>query len=151
MTRIKKGILTLVSLSLVLIYCLINDPSRDITLTLGLYAGSSWDVPNGESYQVIDQAIKKFEKKYPNVHVEYKSGIIKDDYSSWLANEITKGTIPDVFMVLPDDFNTLSSIGILKNLDRLIKEERIDTSLFYQSALFAGNNGSQSNNYVYQS
>ena len=143
MTRIKKGILTLVSLSLVLIYCLINDPSRDITLTLGLYAGSSWDVPNGESYQVIDQAIKKFEKKYPNVHIEYKSGIIKDDYSSWLANEITKGTIPDVFMVLPDDFNTLSSIGILKNLDRLIKEERIDTSLFYQSALFAGNNGSQ--------
>lgn len=143
MTRIKKGILTLISLSLVLIYCLINDPSRDITLTLGLYAGSSWDVPNGESYQVIDQAIKKFEKKYPNVHVEYKSGIIKDDYSSWLANEITKGTIPDVFMVLPDDFNTLSSIGILKNLDRLIKEERIDTSLFYQSALFAGNNGSQ--------
>jgi hypothetical protein len=138
MTRIKKGILTLVSLSLVLIYCLINDPSRDITLTLGLYAGSSWDVPNGESYQVIDQAIKKFEKKYPNVHVEYKSGIIKDDYSSWLANEITKGTTPDVFMVLPDDFNTLSSIGILKNLDRLIKEERIDTSLFYQSALFAG-------------
>lgn len=133
----------LVSLSLVLVYCLINDPSRDITLTLGLYAGSSWDVPNGESYQVIDQAIKKFEKKYPNVHVEYKSGIIKDDYSSWLANEITKGTIPDVFMVLPDDFNTLSSIGILKNLDRLIKEERIDTSLFYQSALFAGNNGSQ--------
>ena len=95
MTRIKKGILTLISLSLVLIYCLINDPSRDITLTLGLYAGSSWDVPNGESYQVIDQAIKKFEKKYPNVHVEYKSGIIKDDYSSWLANEITKGTIPD--------------------------------------------------------
>lgn len=143
MTRIKKGILTLVCLSLVLIYCLINDPSRDITLTLGLYAGSSWDVPNGESYQVIDQAIKKFEKKYPNVHFEYKSGIIKDDYSSWLANEITKGTIPDVFMVLPDDFNTLSSIGILKNLDRLIKEERIDTSLFYQSALFAGNNGSQ--------
>ena len=54
MTRIKKGILTLVSLSLVLIYCLINDPSRDITLTLGLYVGSSWDVPNGESYQVID-------------------------------------------------------------------------------------------------
>ena len=75
----------LVSLSLVLIYCLINDPSRDITLTLGLYAGSSWDVPNGGSYQVIDQAIKKFEKKYPNVHVEYKSGIIKDDYSSWLS------------------------------------------------------------------
>lgn len=62
-------------------------------------------MPNGESYQVIDQAIKKFEKKYPNVHFEYKSGIIKDDYSSWLANEITKGTTPDVFMVLPDDFN----------------------------------------------
>ena len=75
-SKTKKLIITLVSISLVLIYCLINDPSREITLTLGLYAGSSWDVPNGESYQVIDQAIQKFEKKYPNVKIEYK--IIKE-------------------------------------------------------------------------
>ena len=142
-SKTKKLIITLVSISLVLIYCLINDPSREITLTIGLYAGSSWDVPNGESYQVIDQAIQKFEKKYPNVHIEYKSGIMKDDYSSWLANEITKGTTPDLFMVLSSDFNTLSSIGILKDLNRLIKEDQIDTSMFYQSALLAGNNSSQ--------
>ncbi len=142
-SKTKKLIITLVSFSLVLIYCLINDPSREITLTLGLYAGSSWDVPNGESYQVIDQAIQKFEKKYPNVHIEYKSGIMKDDYSSWLANEITKGTTPDLFMVLSSDFNTLSSIGILKDLNRLIKEDQIDTSIFYQSAMLAGNNSSQ--------
>ncbi len=142
-SKTKKLIITLISVSLVLIYCLINDPSREITLTLGLYAGSSWDVPNGESYQVIDQAIQKFEKKYPNVHFEYKSGIMKDDYSSWLANEITKGTTPDLFMVLSSDFNTLSSIGILKDLNRLIKEDQIDTSMFYQSALLAGNNSSQ--------
>lgn len=142
-SKTKKLIITLVSFSLVLIYCLINDPSREITLTLGLYAGSSWDVPNGESYQVIDQAIQKFEKKYPNVKIEYKSGIMKDDYSSWLANEITKGTTPDLFMVLSSDFNTLSSIGILKDLNRLIKEDQIDTSMFYQSALLAGNNSSQ--------
>ena len=142
-SKIKKLIITLISVSLVLIYCLINDPSREITLTLGLYAGSSWDVPNGESYQVIDQAIQKFEKKYPNVKIEYKSGIMKDDYSSWLANEITKGTTPDLFMVLSSDFNTLSSIGVLKDLNRLIKEDQIDTSMFYQSALLAGNNSSQ--------
>lgn len=142
-SKTKKLIITLVSISLVLIYCLINDPSREITLTLGFYAGSSWDVPNGESYQVIDQAIQKFEKKYPNVKIEYKSGIMKDDYSSWLANEITKGTTPDLFMVLSSDFNTLSSIGILKDLNRLIKEDQIDTSMFYQSALLAGNNSSQ--------
>lgn len=142
-SKTKKLIITLVSFSLVLIYCLINDPSREITLTLGLYAGSSWDVPNGESYQVIDQAIQKFEKKYPNVKIEYKSGIMKDDYSSWLANEITKGTTPDLFMVLSSDFNTLSSIGILKDLNRLIKEDQIDTSMFYQSAMLAGNNSSQ--------
>ena len=142
-SKTKKLIITLISVSLVLIYCLINDPSREITLTLGLYAGSSWDVPNGESYQVIDQAIQKFEKKYPNVKIEYKSGIMKDDYSSWLANEITKGTTPDLFMVLSSDFNTLSSIGILKDLNRLIKEDQIDTSMFYQSALLAGNNSSQ--------
>ena len=65
MTRIKKGILTLVSLSLVLIYCLINDPSRDITLTLGLYAGSSWDVPNGESYQVMIKQSRNLKRNTP--------------------------------------------------------------------------------------
>ena len=142
-SKTKKLIITLISVSLVLIYCLINDPSREITLTLGLYAGSSWDVPNGESYQVIDQVIQKFEKKYPNVKIEYKSGIMKDDYSSWLANEITKGTTPALFMVLSSDFNTLSSIGLLKDLNRLIKEDQIDTSMFYQSALLAGNSSSQ--------
>lgn len=68
---------------------------------------------------------------------------MKDDYSSWLANEITKGTTPDLFMVLSSDFNTLSSIGILKDLNRLIKEDQIDTSIFYQSAMLAGNNSSQ--------
>lgn len=143
MTKMKKRGLCVLCFLLVLGYCLINDPTKPITLTLGLYSGSSWDVPDDQSYQVIDQAIKRFEKKYPYVHVEYKSGILKDDYSSWLASEITKGTTPDLFMVLPNDFNTLSSIGILKNLDRLIKEEYLDTSVFYQSALLAGNNDGQ--------
>lgn len=143
MNKVKKVGMVLLCFLLVLAYCLINNPTKPITLTLGLYAGSSWDVHNDKSYQVIDQAIKKFEKKYPYVSVKYKSGILKEDYSSWLANEITKGTTPDIFMVLPDDFNTLSSIGILKNLDRLIKEENMDTSVFYQSALLAGNNNGQ--------
>ena len=65
MTRIKKGILTLVSLSLVLIYCLINDPSRDITLTLGLYAGSSWDVPNGEVIKLLIKQSRNLKRNTP--------------------------------------------------------------------------------------
>lgn len=44
-------------------------------LKIGIYAGSSWDVPNGNDYKVIDTAISRFEKLYPNVEVVYESGI----------------------------------------------------------------------------
>ena len=60
--------------------------------------GSSWDVPNGNDYKVIDTAISRFEKLYPNVEVVYESGISKDDYSDWLTDQIVAGTQPDCFL-----------------------------------------------------
>ena len=46
-------------------------------LKIGVYAGSSWDVPNGNDYKVIDTAIKRFEKLHPRVKVVYESGFQK--------------------------------------------------------------------------
>ena len=57
-------------------------------------------------------------KEHPNVKIEYTSGILKEDYSLWLADQIIEGNEPDVFIVLGDDFNTLSSVGALKDFNR---------------------------------
>lgn len=32
------------------------------TLKIGIYVGSSWEVPNGNDYKVIDAAISRFKK-----------------------------------------------------------------------------------------
>lgn len=109
-------------------------------LRLGVYAGSSWDVPSGKEYQFLDEAISRFEKKHPNVEVQYESGILKEDYSSWLSGKIVEGTQPDVFVVPENDFNLLASTGALANLDGRIKKE-LDTSQFYSSAYKAGHFG----------
>lgn len=138
MTKTKKVIIGIVCFILVITYCIINDPQREVTLTFGTYSGSTWDVPNGDSYKVIEEAIAQFEKKYPNVTVNYESGILKDDYSSWLSKKIVNGEQPDVFLVEAKDFNTYSSLGVLKNLNSFIDIDNIDTRQFYQGALQAG-------------
>lgn len=73
---------------------------RQRTITLGCFAGSYWNVQNGNSYKLIDNAIKKFEEQNPNVKVEYVSGITKDDYSEWLYGKLLEGNAPDVFLSL---------------------------------------------------
>ena len=73
---------------------------KKVELRLGIYAGSSWDVPNGHEYELIDQVIGRFEKEHPNVTVIYESGISKEDYSSWLSDTIISGEQPDIFILL---------------------------------------------------
>ena len=112
---------------------------RQTTLTIGIFAGSNWDVPNGNSYQVIDTAIEAFEQSHPNIKVVYQSGILKEDYSEWLAESFLEGNEPDVFMVLDKDFNLLSDIGALKPLDNNIQNDAdISSDTFYSSAIEAG-------------
>lgn len=133
----KRWIIFIVTLAMM--FTLIIWKPHEITLRMGVFAGSHWNVPSGDSYQVIDNAIKRFEKEYPYVHVEYDSGILKEDYSSWLSDKILKGEEPDVFMILGEDFNTLSSIGALKNLNNQIKNDKsFDISLYYQNAIDSG-------------
>ena len=76
-------------------------------LRIGVYAGSSWDVPNSRENRVLDNIIRQFEKSHPNVKVIYESGIPKKDYDNWLAEKILKGEQPDVFMVPENYFSML--------------------------------------------
>lgn len=127
----------------VLFAALLTWKSQPVTLTLGVFAGSGWDVPSPDSYEIIDQAIEKFEASHPSIHVKYTSGIVKNDYSDWLSDEIIKGETPDVFMILPEDFDLLCSVNALAPLDSQMAASGISSDVLYESALSAGRYNSQ--------
>lgn len=109
-------------------------------LRFGMFAGSYWDVPNGNCYEVVDEAIRRFEEKHPGVRVEYTSGVLKADYSEWLAEQIVLGEEPDVFMLPAGEFDMIASLGVLKNLDALIqKDPEFQVSDYYSGVYEYGN------------
>lgn len=133
----KKKFLALMLLVLGLV--LAGCGNQEKVLTIGVYSGSYWNTPNGNSYQILDDAIAMFEQAHPGVKVEYASGIPASSYSEWLAEQILKGTEPDVYFVLPEDFDLLVSSGALAQLDERIGEDpEFDTSVYYGSCLRSG-------------
>ncbi len=126
-------------LSIFAIALVVNPKEKKTVLTFGMFAGNQWDVPDDDCYKIIDETIAEFEKEHPNVEIKYDSGILKDDYSEWISEKALKGEVPDVFMVLPEDFNTFSSVGVLKNLDSLIlKDREFQKEDYYQGSFQAG-------------
>ena len=87
------GIVLLVLICVMLIFPL----KKSKTLKLGVFAGSIWDVPNGNSYQQIEEAIALFKEEYPNVKIEFQSGIRPIDYEEWVSQQIIEDQLPDVF------------------------------------------------------
>ena len=113
--------------------------TREKVLTVGVYAGSYWGTPNGDCYQILDDAIALLREEYPDVRVEYVDGITTDAYSEWLAEQILKGTEPDLYFVLPEDFNLLASSGALARLDGLMAADpEFDPSAYYDPCLRSG-------------
>ena len=119
--------------------------NQETVLTIGVYSGSYWNTPNGNCYQILDEAIALFEEANPGVKVEYVSGIPAGDYSEWLAGRIMMGTEPDLYFVLPEDFDVLVSSGALAQLDEWIAEDpAFDTTAYYEPCLRSGqHNGCQ--------
>ncbi|MBQ9492810.1 MAG: extracellular solute-binding protein [Oscillibacter sp.] len=112
---------------------------KDTVIRIGVYSGSYWDTPNGDCYQILDHAIRRFERAHENVRVEYVSGITTDFYSEWLSEQILQGTEPDLYFVLPEDFNLLVSCGALAGMDALMEADaEFDASLYYQPSLQSG-------------
>ncbi|SFM27924.1 carbohydrate ABC transporter substrate-binding protein, CUT1 family [Pelosinus propionicus DSM 13327] len=113
--------------------------TQPIVLEFGIFAGSYWDVPIQDSNKFFDEAISEFEKMNPGIKVIYRSGTLKRNYSEWLSQKIIRGKEPDIFCILPKDFNTLVSIGILKDLDGLIDHDpQFDSSKMYVNAIQSG-------------
>ena len=128
-------VLVLVLVSGILSFALWSS-SHEKVLRIGVYAGSSWDVPNSRENKAMDSLIKKFEKTHPHVKVVYESGIPKKDYADWLAEQVLKGEQPDLFMVPGNDFSMLASAGALKSLDTLLTDD--ERTAFYPVAYEAG-------------
>ena len=112
---------------------------QTVTLEFGMFAGSNWGVADANSYTIIDKAIAKFESQHKNVKVHYYSGILKEDYSEWLSRQTLKGSMPDVFMILSNDFNKFSSMGVVKDLDPLMaRDPDFHASDYYSTTLNTG-------------
>ena len=115
---------------------------KETVLTIGVYSGSYWNTPNGNCYEILDEAVALFEQSHPGVRVEYVSGIPANDYSEWLSGQIMMGTEPDLYFVLPEDFDLLVSSGALAQLDeRIAGDPEFDTAVYYEPCLRSGQAG----------
>lgn len=140
----KKGLIAAVGVLILLLAAGVWQRLKVQTevLEFGMFTGSNWNVANANSFVIIDEAIERFEVEHPGVKVHYYSGIPKDEYSEWLSRKILSGDEPDVFMVLGSDFDQFSSIGIMKNLQELIEQDKnFDTKKYFSSALSTGRYG----------
>jgi len=145
MNRKKYGIIAgCAGLIICILFAFIRN-NRKITIEFGMFAGSNWDVANANSYVIIDKAIERFEQEHKNVEIHYSSGILKRDYSEWLTQQLLLGKMPDVFMILSDDFNRLASMGVLKDLEKLMEQDKsFDQEKYFATTLLSGQyNGRQ--------
>lgn len=137
--RYKKIIFLVFFIFIILAMLFYASMKRERTITLGVFVGNAWDVPTNSSYQLIDDAISKFESEHPDVKVEYVSGISRDEYSEWLSSALIRGDAPDVFFILADDFSSFSSVGALKDLGTFIEEDnKFSKEDFYEAAYQCG-------------
>ena len=86
MRRLAAGVLLAAGVTAATVFA----AAQETVLTVGVVAGSYWDAPTGNCYAVIDNAINRFEQAHPGVRVEYASGILKRDYSEWLAEQFLR-------------------------------------------------------------
>ncbi len=115
---------------------------KEVVLTVGVFSDSYWEVQNGYSYQILEDAIALFEEEHPGVRVEYVSGILKEHYPEWLAEQMVLGKAPDLFLVFGENFNDFAEIGALKDLSGLMEsDDSFEKERFYSSALNCGRYG----------
>lgn len=113
--------------------------SGEEVITVGVFSDSYWEVQNGYSYHILEDAITLFEQENPGVKVEYVSGILKADYPEWLSEQIILGKAPDIFLLFGENFGDFAEIGALKSLDGLMEEDQdFSTGAYYESALACG-------------
>ena len=111
-------------------------------LHIGVYAGSSWDVPTSQRSHALDRAIQKFEKSHPHVRVEYEN---RDSavglFQTGSLKKIVSGKTPDVFMVSEQDLSLLAARGVLEKVKWLYGSKKTKLSFYpvaFESGVYQG-------------
>lgn len=92
---------------------------------------SGWGEP--EEKELYEQIIKNFEAQNPNIKVQYIH--IPADYGGKMNTVLAGGDAPDVFYVGDGDFSRWVKLGVLMNLEPMIKETGMDLSDVWETAL----------------
>lgn len=137
MEHYKKWILPIIMLvllvSVILTIILISQPKRQ-TLHFSFFSESAFSTETEQSYQVIDQAIQRFEANNPNVDIVYTTGLLKDDYLDYLNSALLGDETPDVMLLLSQDMSKYISFDILEDLTPYLENR----DQYYDCALDAG-------------
>lgn len=91
---------------------------------------------SGGNEKYLEEWKKLFEKQNPDIKVEIET-VGFGDYFTKLATVIAGGNAPDVYELNYENFTTYSSRGILYNLDSLINNAKLNTSIINSNALEA--------------
>ncbi len=122
----------------------INDGNKK-ELKFAMFGGSNWDVAIQDSYEVMEDIILLFERNNPDVDIVCETGVMKEDYSEWLAEKILSDEAPDVMFIEKADFNKYTDLDILQELDAYIEgDASFDREIIYSSVMETGKmNGRQ--------
>ena len=136
MKRLKLWLLCLCVMIAALILVFIPKQQK---LTIGIFAGSNWNVPSSASDERIENAIAAFNEIYPDVKVEFQSGIRPELYEEWLSRQIINDQLPDVFFVPSQMFSMLANNGSLADLTYLsIHDDQFHQEEYYANSLKEG-------------
>lgn len=140
MKRKQIGLLLLAVMGCVLVFVGIRWKAQSsITLRIAVFSGSNWNVPTGDSYSILDQAIEAFEKEHPNVTIVYQSGIRPEEYEEYIAQQLLEDHVSDVMFLPSNMFSTLANNGTLQTLNTFMKQDAsFDVQAYYEKSLMEG-------------
>ncbi|MEW6927196.1 ABC transporter substrate-binding protein [Trueperella pyogenes] len=85
----------------------------------GTVTWSTWGTP--DELKVFEQFNAEFEKRHPNIKINFQPVASYSDYHSKLNTQLTSGTAPDVFYVGDDQIANLVAKGALEPIDSYIE------------------------------
>lgn len=97
-----------------------------------LFVAVAYDDSNNhievQNLEYISRCVEAFQAQNPDIDVEVET-ISCDAYSGWLYDALLYGQAPDIFTVLPQDFPSLTFLGVLEKIDGSTYAGRIAPSI----------------------
>ena len=136
----KKILVSLLLLSVMLLNALVlagcnpngNNGYTPLDLT-GTYDGSKvtitfWHTMGTDNKNVLDSAIERFNKMYPNITVDHKSLGDYDEVFSQIQTKLNAGTYPNIAYCYPDHVASYNDARKVVVLDDLINNQNVIAS-----------------------